>query len=236
MLARIALALTALAGCQLDDRFVYRWDDRPVLCSQGIDDLTNGVDVHELEEQLRAAAATRTVALLHAHGPGTTVSVELLTRVLDRARELDLAHLTYSELTSGPPRAGLALGFDDADVRGWTAIAALLDAYGARVTFFVSRYTYWTDEEHDLLRGLAERGHDVQPHGVDHVEATRFAREHGADAYVATQVEPASAVLDAAGYRPTTFAYPFGYSNPALDAAILAQLDRVRVGPGGCPD
>ena len=42
-------------------------------------------------------------------------------------------------------------------------------------------------------------------------------------------------VLDAAGYAPTAYAYPFGEHTGEMDSAVLSHVGKARVSPGSCP-
>src|SRR5258705_5823625 len=183
------------------------------------------------------AAQTDSVLVLHAHAPGRTIRTETIERVLALAERRGLAFLTFRELDpAAPPRAGLALAFDDNAIDAWFGVRDLLAAHGAHVTFFLTRWYSRTDRERAELRMLAGDGHDVEPHSVNHLHAVDYVREHGLDAYIADEVLPSIDGLVQAGYPPpNTYAYPFGASTPELDAAILKLVPRVRVSPGSCP-
>ena len=223
--------LLLATGCHDDTWLQYEWNDRRVLCSQSIDDITGDVSESFIDDQIEIAIERRSVALFHAHVPHETITIEQLTRALDTG----LDFVTFSELLPGSARPAVALCFDDTAVRAWYDVRDLLDSYGARVTFFVTRYPNWTAEERGMLQELAARGHDVQPHTVDHLNAVDYADAHGIAAYVQDEVLPSIAALQADGYPTTSFAYPFGASTPELDAAVLEHVQRVRVSPGSCP-
>jgi len=233
----VIAALAALAiGCSDEARFQYAWDDRRVLCSSSIDDLLYDISWGDIEARLAYARDQGSVAIMHTHIPGETISLEELDRVLERAQRDGLDFLTFGELSpEGPPRAGLALCFDDQAIGAWYGIRDRLAAHGARVTFFVTRYAERSAEERAQLEELAAAGHGVEAHGVDHLNGVAYAREHGAAAYIDDEVLPSVRILEEAGHPVTSFAFPFGASSRELEAAILAHLDRVRVGTGDCP-
>ncbi len=151
------------------------------------------------------------------------------------AEQHHLDYVTYNEMKPGPRRAGIAIAFDDNAVDQWLGIRELLQAHGARVTFFVSRYTLITDDERAGLDVLAADGHDLEPHSVHHLHAHEYIADHGLDAFMTDEVVPSIQVLEQAGYPATTFAYPFGEHSDALDDALLQYVDRVRTTPGECP-
>ena len=227
----------ALTACRDESGPIYPWDDRRILCSQPVDDISQTAPWGLVEDQMRDAEQTSSVLLLHAHTPGESITTAAIERVLAMADEHHLAFLTFRELVPGAtPRAGLALAFDDNGIDAWFSVRDLLAAHGAHVTFFVTRWYSRSDEERAELRTLAGDGHDVEPHTVNHLHAPQYVRDHGLDAYLADEVVPSIDGLVQAGYPPpNTFAYPFGEHTSELDAAILAIVPRVRVSPGTCP-
>jgi hypothetical protein len=234
-------ALVALAGCHRHRRAVnnlaYSWDDRRVLCSAAIDD-ARGDDRwwHVLWELYRARAWGR-VALMHAHAPGILVRSDTIDRVLGVADALGVQTVTYRELVpSAPHRAALALAFDDDEVDAWLALRPLLAAHHAHVTFFVCCWDKLTAAQRAGLVELARDGHDIEPHGAHHEPARAYVRAHGLDGYLRDEVWPSLAVLVAAGLPPaTTFAYPGGIHDRAIDDAVLQRVAKVRVTRAECP-
>jgi len=232
----LALAL-ALGGCSEDDvRFQYSWDDRRVVCSQSIDNITQVKPWEDITEELSRAARRASVALFHTHVPGETISMEWLLDVLALADRQGLDFVTYADFAAGaPPRPGLALAFDDDAVGAWFALRGILAERGARVTFFVTKYYSLTDEARGQLAALAQGGHSIQAHSVDHLDASAYVAEHGIDAYLADEAVPSLEILRAAGYAPTAYAYPAGVTTAGLDEAMLEIVEYVRVGPRLCP-
>ncbi|HEU0034733.1 MAG TPA: polysaccharide deacetylase family protein [Kofleriaceae bacterium] len=231
------LAVVALlAGCTSDE-FIYAWDDRPVVCSIPIDDITKDAPWDLVETQLDTAEHSAVVALVHAHIPGVTISSAAIERILDGAEQHGLSFVTYRDLAAGtPPHPGLALAFDDQEIDAWFDIRETLLARNARVTFFLTRFDSRTPEQLDKLAILAGDGHDIEAHSVMHLPAIPYVDEHGLPAYVADEVVPSIEILQQAGYEPTVYAFPFGASTRELEAAVLEHVDRVRVGPGTCPN
>jgi peptidoglycan/xylan/chitin deacetylase (PgdA/CDA1 family) len=237
---RSLLLAALLSGCAAphapSDEF-FAWDDRTVLCSEPVDDLTGVQRDWDVEEgRFRDAATHRWVTMAHAHIPGTTVSRVTLEQIFDWADADGLAYVRFDELVNGaPPRAGLAFAFDDDAVAAWMSVRDLLLAHHARVTFFVTRWFELTDAEKADLATLAADGHDIEAHTVHHDDAVAYVAAHGLDAYIADEVVPSIQVLEAAGYHVTSFAYPFGSHDEQIDAAVLAHVARVRTTPGECP-
>jgi hypothetical protein len=231
----VGLGLAA-TGCVDRDDFLYDWDQRTVVCSEPIDDLTTHVDRGFITDMLDRAAEHGQVATFHAHIPGETISASWLETVLSRANDDGLELLTYADLATGPPRAGVALAFDDEAIDQWYELRDQLAQHHAHVTFFVTRWqTSWSDADKAKLAELVALGHSVEPHSVNHLHARAYVRKHGLDAYIADEVVPSIDEMRAAGYPPTVFAFPFGETSPEITAAVLKHIGRVRVSPGSCP-
>jgi polysaccharide deacetylase len=197
-----------MAGCNDESRLLqFGWDDRRILCSTNIDDITKVPSWDLIEDAISVAHDDRSVAMLHTHAPGETVSTAALERVLGLADDHGLSYFTFSDFKGGAEaRPGLALSFDDAAIDGWYGIKDMLAAHRARVTFFVTRYTNWTDEGKLRLAELAAAGHDVQAHSVNHFDAVKYVSEHGLDAYLADEALPSIDVLIADGFPVTSAA------------------------------
>lgn len=232
-----AVVALGLGGCHDDDWLQYSWDGRRIVCSHSIDDLKADPESWgTISDQLETAQRRGSVALLHTHIPHVTVSEARLRAVFELARRRGLELVTYADFTEeAPPRAGLALAFDDHAIDAWFAARELFAEYGARLTFFVSAYFQTTDEERAKLRQLAAEGHSIQAHSVRHLDARAYVRAHGLGAYLADEAQPSIDVLREAGHAPTAYAYPFGLNSEALDRAMLERVERVRVGPRPCP-
>jgi peptidoglycan/xylan/chitin deacetylase (PgdA/CDA1 family) len=201
-----------------------------------MDDITEHPSQHRAEELMQTARAAGDAALFHMHEPGVTVSLDAVDRILANADEYGLDFVTYDELVPGDRRPAMALAFDDTAVDLWYGIRDRLAAHGARVTFFVTRWDTIGQPQRDELRELHDLGHDVEPHTVNHVHAPAYVAEHGMDAYLADEVLPSIEAMRDAGYPPTTLAFPYGETTPEITAAVLEHIDRVRIGPGTCPN
>ncbi len=219
------------------DYLAYNWDDRRVLCSDAVDDLDKPVNWKFIDDQLKLAHDRGWVLLLHAHTPGVTVSTDALEHVLSTADQDGLEYLTFRQLDpAGPPRAGLALSFDDNAPDQWMSMRDQLDKHKAHVTFFVSRWQDMTPAQHQEIGVLHGDGHDLEPHTVNHLHAVDYVQQHGLDAYINDEVLPSFDVLVAAGFpTASAFAYPFGEHDAALDERMLEIVAKVRTTPGECP-
>jgi hypothetical protein len=229
----LVLALVpALAACRTSladiDEVYFAWDDRRVLCAAGIDDAA-GNDIDSIRGGLERAAERSEVLSLYGHNPGDTVPLDRIEAVLSAAAELGLDFVTYDDLAAGgAPRAALSLSFDDAHIDEWFAMRGLLDRYGARVTFFVTRYDRLSDGRRDELRALAADGHSIEAHSLRHLVAPEYVEEHGLGAYMDDEALPSIDLLRADGFDPVAFAYPFGSRTGELDDALLEHVQLLR--------
>jgi hypothetical protein len=224
----VALSLAACADpvSELSEVY-YRGPGQRVLCTVGIDDGRSSDD--GVDAGLDRARDDGLVVQLYAHVPGRTIPVARIERVLAGARDRGLAHFTYDDFAAGvPAAAGIALSFDDASTTEWAQIADLLDAYGARVTFFLSYYDIYTPAQRETVRDLAARGHAIGNHTVRHLRGPDYAERHGLEGYLRDEVRPADQALRADGHAPVAFAYPFGARTSELDRAILDEYALVR--------
>jgi len=126
--------------------------------------------------------------------------------------------------------SGIVLTFDDRHIGAWTAARPLFARHGARATFYVIETDLLDPAEQAGLRALAADGHSVGAHGLRHRDAPAYIAEHGAEAYVADEITPCVAGLEAAGLSPRGFAYPVSHRDEASDAVLLRHFDRLRGG------
>lgn len=209
-----------------------------MLCSSPVDDMTSHVRWKDVDDTLAYAERTNAVALFHAHVPGETITTDAIASLLILAEQHHLDFVRYDELDPAqPPRAGIALAFDDQATDKWVELRDLFAAHGARVTFYITRFPNYTDEMKAQVAELAADGHDIEAHSITHPLAPDYVAAHGLSAYLADEVVPSFQLLRDAGYTPTSYAFPFGHASEETYAATLA-LDgvaRIRLSPGNCP-
>jgi peptidoglycan/xylan/chitin deacetylase (PgdA/CDA1 family) len=158
-----------------------------------------------------------------------SVPLDKIEHVLAGARDRGLAFVTYGDFANGTyATPGLALSFDDTFVDSWVALLPMFEQYGARVTFFVSRYKNLSDEAHAGLKQLQAAGHDIEAHSVLHLRAPDYVEEHGIQAYLDNELDPSIAVLRRDGFDVQAFAYPFGARTGELDRAIGKRVPVIR--------
>jgi hypothetical protein len=86
-----------------------------------------------------------------------------------------------------------------------------------------------------MLKELAADGHDIEAHGINHLNGIDYEAMHSAHDYVVDEIVPSIAALRADGYAVSSFAVPYSASDAALHTEALTVIDRVRTGGGGCP-
>jgi len=232
---RWLVVLAVLVGCGRDrvvdtDEVFYDWSARRVLCGVGIDNKLD-VGLDDLREGMERARDRGEALILYGHRiePGG-VEADRLEAILQLGQEVGLPFLTFPELHQAPPanRAGLVVTFDDAYIENWHSQRDLFAAYGARVTFFVTRFPRQSDTNVERLHDLYADGHAIESHGAEHFNGPEYAEELGVQAYVDTVVVPSLDSMREHGFAPTTFAYPYGARTGELDDAILEHVDLVR--------
>jgi peptidoglycan/xylan/chitin deacetylase (PgdA/CDA1 family) len=165
---------------------------------------------------------------LFAHHPGRSVSWQDLEAILAGAQARGLQFYSYAELAEGASGPGIALSFDDAAIEAWFSGRELYARYGAKLTFFVTRFATWSEDGRAMLRTLAEDGHGVEPHGRYHYDAPQYVEDHGVAAFLREEVAPSIDALRLEGYAPTTYAYPYGKRTSETDRAILGLVPQLR--------
>lgn len=120
-------------------------------------------------------------------------------------------------LVAGPPRAEVALTFDDGpSPSGTPAVLDRLDRLGLPGTFFVLGSA--AAEEPELVAEIAGRGHEVASHGMVH--AHHLLRTPG---WVRRDTAAAVGLLDALGVRPRWYRPPYGQVSAATLRAARRQ-------------
>jgi len=227
-----ALVGALAAGCQqelsdLDGAF-YDGDGRTVHCGVNLDTKSK-VSFESIDSGLDRARDRGEVIELYTHHPGVSVPIDKIEHVVAGARDRGLAFVTYADFAHGGGTGpGLALSFDDAFVDAWVELRPLFQQYQARVTFFVSRYRFLSDEQRAGLQLLAADGHAIEAHSVLHLDAPDYVDQYGLDAYLRDELDPSIEVLRDEGFEVDAFAYPFGARTGELDDAIAKRVPVIR--------
>ena len=83
-------------------------------------------------------------------------------------------------------------------------ILDLLDQYGAKATFFL--VGIWVDKYPELVKEIAERGHEIGNHSNSHAHFTQIS-----DSKIHAELDACSDKIEAlTGTRPTLFRPPYG--------------------------
>lgn len=230
--ATLACAVALLGGCleNLDeiDNIFYDGDGRKVHCAVNLDDEANQT-LASIDTGLDRAAERGEVIEMYAHRPGVTVKMSTLEHAIKGAQERGLRFVLYSEFARGEGTGpGIALSLDDSSVDNWIEAMPLFRQYGAKVTFFVTRWAKFSEIRKAQLAGFVAEGHELQAHGVAHLRAPPFVEEHGLETYMKEEAVPSIEAMRADGYPVEAFAYPFGARTREIDAALLAHVDILR--------
>lgn len=121
-----------------------------------------------------------------------------------------------TRLPSRPGATKVSLTFDDGPNPEVTpAVLDLLDAHGARASFFcvgreVERYPA-------LVRAIADRGHQVENHSYRHSHRFGFL----GPAHLRREIDRAQQAIESTtGRRPALFRAPAGIRNPFVEPAL----------------
>jgi Polysaccharide deacetylase len=226
------LATVLGAGCleTLDemDNIFYDGDGRKVHCAVNLDDEANQT-FDSIDTGLDRAVERNEVIELYAHRPGVTVAMATLEHTIAGAQARGLRFVLYSEFARGEGTGpGIALSLDDSSVDLWEDAMPLFRQYGAKVTFFVTRWARFSDERKAQLASFAAEGHELQAHGVAHLRAPPYVEEHGLEAYMREEAVPSIEAMRADGYPVEVFAYPFGARTHEIDEALLEHVSILR--------
>ena len=116
-----------------------------------------------------------------------------------------------------PGSAGLLLSLDDDYVQAWEEHLDLFDEYGARVTFFLQGANI------TFAAKAMERGHDVGYHSLSHLDLRKVSQERFMNETVLT-----GEFYRQAGVPLSSFAYPFGFSEPWMHETLLESYGVLR--------
>lgn len=132
-------------------------------------------------------------------------------------------------LPAAPDGPAISFSFDDIPATAAEAGAAVLEAAGARGTFYVcvglagregpmGRYASL-----EAVSRLARRGHEVGCHTHGHLDCGQAA---GAE--IAADVEANARALAGLGIRPASFAYPYGDVSRQAKQALAGRFAALR--------
>jgi peptidoglycan/xylan/chitin deacetylase (PgdA/CDA1 family) len=110
--------------------------------------------------------------------------------------------------------SGILLSFDDNYYANWEAAFPLFERYGAKVTFFVQG-------NRSFCLNALSYGHDIGYHTESHIDL----RKTDCATWIHETIGSARLLRD---IPLASFAYPFGFSEPWMDAELLKTYAIVR--------
>lgn len=202
----------------------FRWDGQQNVGGYGLDGLSPeafDLVLHRID------ALDHEVLVLYGHAGGVAPST--IDAVFARARDAGVGIVTFADLVrGGSKRPGVAVTFDDMDIDAWYGYRDIFARHDAHATFFVTRYHEWSDEDRQKLHVLYDEGHDVEAHGVHHVNVCLYTKEHSLDAYVTDEVLPSLEILKQDGFAPVAFAFPGGIMGNQIVDMLATEVPLTR--------
>lgn len=141
------------------------------------------------------------------------------------------------------------LSFDDHWEMEWVEYLSVLATFGVRATFYSCLRRLWTlplietaklfsemvkPEYWQALRKLAEAGHTVGYHTINHANMDVLTRQQGVEAAMRTEIFEGMKYFADAGFKPRHFCYPYGKHNAIIDDYLYRYFATLRtiVRPG----
>ncbi|CAA6813539.1 MAG: Parallel beta-helix repeat [uncultured Thiotrichaceae bacterium] len=124
--------------------------------------------------------------------------------------------------------AGLLLSFDDKSVELWYDYFMGKDS-SIKVTFFVHGWHTLSADQIQKLHTLESWGHEIAFHSYSHKGAIRnYGGDSGLQAYIDEEIVRGLNDMQAAGFNPVSFAYPYGEHTPNYDLALYEYFPYLR--------
>lgn len=123
---------------------------------------------------------------------------------------------------------GVSLVFDDYFFDQWYGERERFQRFDAQATFSVALFDTVDDEEMGWLHALEEDGHEIGCHSLTHVNPLEFLEDNSAADYMAQEIEPAMALMEAEGFNPTSFTFPWDGQSPELNALLMERFVMTR--------
>lgn len=140
-----------------------------------------------------------------------------------------LTALLAQSVYAAEDKSGVVLSFDDTFIDQWHDYFMSVDN-DVKATFFVSHWHTLSAARIQKLRDLAANGHEIGGHSYDHqsVASDYNFDPNRVDEYLNTQIIPTLANMQADGFNPVSFAYPYGARNEVYDAAVRQYFPYIR--------
>jgi peptidoglycan/xylan/chitin deacetylase (PgdA/CDA1 family) len=134
------------------------------------------------------------------------------------------------------PNSGVVITFDDTSVNEWFEADKILSQYSWKATFCVSKINTLSYSEITKLLKLQQEGHEIAGHSFHHFDAPKFVAKNGITEYIKQEINPMLSLMNFYSFKVTSFAYPFGFRNEEIDAALLKKFKIVRGTTYGAED
>lgn len=133
-------------------------------------------------------------------------------------------------MSTSPPRGHVALTFDDDFIEQWHDLQSVFEPFNARATYFICRFEQLSGSQLALLEAMRDYGHELGSHGLNHLSVHN---DFGGDParigeYLEREILPSIQVMAGAGFKPRSFAYPYGHHTAEYDQALLPHFEQIR--------
>lgn len=122
----------------------------------------------------------------------------------------------------------IALTFDDASVENWYKHLPLLDSLNIKATFYISHYHTFNKQQKAWLKEIEKHGHEIAYHTATHPDLAKEVAKNGMATMEEKEIKSDLRRMQADGYNPTDFAYPFGSHTSQLNTCLLRTFKSVR--------
>jgi len=124
--------------------------------------------------------------------------------------------------------AGVAITFDDQNIDNWYMASYLFQKYQAKATFFVDAVNILDDSQWQKLKSIESKGNEIGFHGLYHLNAQKFLQCSSTQEYMETEIIDGLKIMKNKGFKPQSFAYPYGCGDSRLDKELLKYFSHIR--------
>jgi len=125
-------------------------------------------------------------------------------------------------------RPGVALTFDDCYVNEWYDFLPVFDSFHVKATFYISNYQNLTQDQKDKLRIIKNHGHEIAYHTLSHPDMVKYLRKNSMEKLEGEEILRGLVLMNADGFYPKNFAYPYGSHTEVLDNCLLRRFRSIR--------
>ncbi len=126
-------------------------------------------------------------------------------------------------------KPGVAFTFDDNYIDNWYQYLPLLDSFGVKATFYISGYKRLNSSQKQKLKEIGRRGHEIAFHSTNHYNLKQYLNNASMEQLVEKEIKEGLQKMNADGFYPRTFAYPYGQHTAALDVELLKYFKSLRL-------